>query len=173
MAIRRIEILTEDTYGAEFMKRLTNKLKSLKIITKSINVKCERLAGKCYPKANRQIKAILGLKNIQKLIIIVDSEYENIQQVEEFVMKHVPNNYRSHVKVIVIDPKIEKWICIGLSIKIIGDPVETLKDYLRKKTGNVRGYEKHMLPQFVEKIEIIHLMQNSEFKKLLNALQDP
>jgi len=155
------------------MKKLIDRLKNLKIIAKNIGIKCERLVGKCYPKASRQVKAILGLKKVQKLIMLVDSEYENVQQVESLVLEHVPSIYRDRVKVIVVDPKIEKWICIGLGIRIMGDPVETLKDHLRKRTGNIRGYEKYMLPQFANKIEISQLMQVPEFKMLLNALRDP
>ncbi len=164
---KKILILTEDTYGKDFFRRLINRLKSQSLI-KNYTFEYIRYPGRCNPKLCR----ILKLKGINsfKIIIVADADGMNKNYIRSMLEKHVPDEFRNITKYIIFNHCIEEWICIGLGIVIHSsqDPVRVLNDYLRQNKGI--EYEKYMLPSFADKLDLKKLMSNQEFKYFLDCI---
>ena len=170
MAIREIIIFTEDTYGVEFFNNLIQMIS--KRYKTQLKVTLHRLAGKCYPKVNRQITAACNSTKNGIVLIIADAEGENVQSVERFLLRYVPKTCPIPVRLLIFQYMIEEWICVGLSIKYSSDLIRRLDEYLRNMRGPNYKYKKRILPDFVERLDMNKLEQHSLFVKFLNILLD-
>ena len=150
----RILILTEDYYGKPFFRRLVLRLKKKKIVSPTTRIYAKWFPGKCNTKLYRIINATIASfsQRIDSIIIVADAEGEDIDQAIKQLEMHVPSNAERIVHYIIFDYCIEEWICEGLGIKVKGNPLEQLRDYMRQ-VKNI-NYEKHMLPEFAEKISL-------------------
>ncbi|RLI77770.1 hypothetical protein DRP04_10875 [Archaeoglobales archaeon] len=163
----KVLIMTEDFYGKDFFRELINRLNTSGLVRKSPKIKLEWFPGKCNPKLGRKL---LSKSRLDKIIIVVDAEGDNKTQVKASVEKHVPQNLRQITRYVVFNYCIEEWICEGMGIQIgFQHPVDCLNDYLRRTKGE--DYEKYMLPDFAERIDVnILLTNNQEFKAFVNYL---
>lgn len=168
MAKYSMLILTEDFYGKDFFKELVERLKREGYIKSEHRIEYEWLPGKCNPKVTRKI--LPKVRYLDRVIVVIDAEGENRIEVRRFVERHIPYNLKEKTKYIVFNYCIEEWICKSLGIKLSQNPVESLKDYLRKAKGANYDYEKSMLPDFVEKIDIGKLVNDQLFKEFLNYI---
>ena len=166
----RILILTEDYYGKPFFKKLISRLKREKIIPTTTSIDAKWFPGKCNTKLYRIINATVApfSERIGNIIIVADAEGEDIDLAIKQLKMHIPSNAEKIVHYIIFDYCIEEWICEGLGIKVKGSPLEQLKNYMRR-TKNI-DYEKHMLPEFAEKIDLSLLMNNKKFREFINIL---
>lgn len=165
-----ILILTEDYYGPEFFKDLVDRLKRERFIEVSQRIKSEWFPGKCNPKLTRML--IPKSHILCKIIVVVDAEGGSKVDAKNRVNQHIPDNLKPVTKYIVFSYCIEEWICEGLGIgrSSYQHPVDCLNDHLRNTKGE--DYEKHMLPDFVEEIDITRLLNNNqEFRDFLNYLK--
>jgi hypothetical protein len=159
-------ILTEDYYGPDFFKDLISRLRDMGLIRVSQRVKIDWFPGKCNPKITRILKAKTDM--LSKVIIVADAEGECIADARNRIDQHIPSNLRNITRYVVFPYCIEEWICEGLGIRRSKHthPVVCLNDYLRRTRGE--DYEKYMLPDFVDKIDINVLKNNNqEFKNFL------
>jgi len=168
----RVLIMTEDRYGKDLLRELISRLKTLKPIRKSLKIKLEWFPGKCSPKLGRILRSriLLSKSRLDKIIIVADAEGSNKIQAKNLVEQHVPLNFRGITKYVIFNYCIEEWICEGLGIQVsLQHPVDCLNDYLRRTKGE--DYEKYMLPEFAEQINIDKLITNNqEFKTFVDYL---
>jgi len=163
-----ILILTEDIYGKDFFKGLIEKLKREGYVRSRHNIEYQWLPGKCNPKTTR--KLLPKSRYLDRVIVVIDAEGGDKKEAMRYVEIHIPPNLKPKTKYIVFDYCIEEWICKGLGIKLSQHPVESLNDYLRKAKGADHDYEKSMLPDFVEVIDIGRLAADQQFKDFLNCI---
>ena len=163
-AIDRIAILSEDTYGKLFLKKLVER------INVGYKVIVDRFVGVCNTKSTRQVKAKLELACVDRVIIVVDADCGPEDEVYRRVICHIPRNLRHRVKIVIVKTEIEEWICRSLGIKHGCKPSDDLNKYVQRKYG--RKYTKSMLPSFADKIDIEKLAENSaSFTELLVELE--
>ncbi len=165
---KRILILTEDTYGIDFFRKLINRLKSQRFIKINYSFKYRRYPGVCNSKLCRILKSIGN--NLVKIIIVADADGMNKNHVKSMIEKHIPNEFKNITKYIIFNHCIEEWICEGLGVTkcFSHNPVHILNNYLRQNKG--REYEKYMLPSFADKLDLKKLLNNQEFKYFLNCI---
>ncbi len=162
-----IVLLVEDSYGQEFYKHVLRDKKSNKKMI------IRRLAGaRCNPKIERQIKAFCTRYKVDKIAIVVDSEYEKYDIVYDNLMKHIKNikNRNENIEIFIINPSHEKLLCLGLggSSNVCScDPISYIE---RKIQGK---YEHKMLGQIVVKASVNLMLNDQEFKRLLSFIYDP
>ena len=161
-------IFTEDTYGTDFIKKLLHRQR--------INVDAKRLAGICYPKIVRQLKA--AALDYQKVIILADGDW-NPQQTKQKLQEHIAHinpKLRQKIHLVIVQSEIEEWITTALDIllKPGQKPSKLLTQHLRRKTRNPKTeYQKHMLPKLAEQINTQKLSKNPSYQKLIKTLKDP
>jgi hypothetical protein len=115
--LRRI-IKVEDSYGVDFHRELIEKLRGRGLLGDAVyNPLVERLnTGKCNPKLVRTILSRLVGVNRLKVLFVVDSEGRADVAYND-ILKHFerkPGVEGLEVKVVVVEPKHEAWLCIGL-----------------------------------------------------------
>ncbi|MEO0134103.1 MAG: hypothetical protein ABIK72_05045 [candidate division WOR-3 bacterium] len=157
------KIICEDTYGKEFFKKLTEKLKKQNRISKSLSIDVTHLnSTKCNSKLTRVIKA--NIDEYDKIIIITDADGQDKNEILEKVKRHIPDEYENRIRVIILDYSIEDWIYVGLgdSFSKSKKPLEILKEKY--------NYEKFHLPKYVEEINIEDLQNFPSFRDFLNRL---
>lgn len=167
----RMLILTEDRYGVDFFKKLVKRLKREELVERPRRIDVEWLHGKCNPKLTRVLlpKSVIPL---ERIIAAADAEGNNKDEVIEFIKQHIPAIFKDITRYVIFTYSIEEWICDGLGIEWRGgNPVDCLNKYLREVKDI--NYEKYMLPDFAEKIDINKLRENNkEFNQFLNEISN-
>jgi len=168
--LRRI-IKVEDSYGVDFHRELIEKLKGRRLLGDTVyNPLVERLnTGKCNPKLVRTILSRLLGVNRLKVLFVVDSEgradvpYNDI--LRHFERK--PGVERLDIKVVVVEPKHEAWLCIGLGgdrKKCRSSPEEVIS---RIKNNQ---YRKRRLSDWAQDVDIDNLLSESDFKEYIQGV---
>ncbi len=157
-----ILILGDDSYGKGFYPKLIER-----IFGRSYSTLFKRAIG---PKVSRIIKANFISSNPDKIIRIKDGEGNRIDEVvrniEEMELRNLDRTLKDKVKIVILDCEVEEWICISKGIKFNCKPSRELR--MREK------YEKHMLPKYVDKLDIDKLkVKSRSFRDFLNAIEDP
>lgn len=157
-----ILILCDDSYGKSFYPKLIEK-----IYGRKPSIPPKRAVG---PKVSRIIKANFISSNPDKIIRIKDGEGnrfdEVMRNIEEVELKNLDKTLKDKVKIVILDCEIEEWICISKDIKFNCKPSRELR--IRER------YEKHMLPKYVDELDIDKLKRRSRsFRDFLNAIEDP
>jgi len=158
-------LLVEDRYGVDFYSHV------LGGIVKNIIIK--RLMGaRCNPKIERQIKALLFRYHIDKVAIIVDSENDRLEDVENDLENHVARIRRIHssIRIFIVQPYHEKLLCLGLVgdyRKCSTDPISYIEYVINNK------YQHKMLGTLVRKIDVRKILLDNTINDLINYLKDP
>jgi len=164
-----IFFLPEDTYGIPFVKNLIKRLKDEGFLSSDISIaKAYKLPGKCNPKLSRIIKA--AYDDYDRIIILADAEGSDVTYMKRKLENHVPSPFEHKVRIIILKYCIEEWVCIGLNIRFRHNPIEALKNYVRRTRGAKKSYEKYMLPSFVPKLDLNRLSSYSSFREFLGTL---
>jgi len=165
---KRALILTEDTYGVRFFKKLCQRLKELGLLNKSLHCDVRKLPGKCSSKTERLLRARENADDL--VVMIADAHGADKREVIASLQRHIPQPLKTITHLVTLDYSIEEWICKGLDINCGADPITALDSYLRRASGE--RYEKYMLPNFADRINI-HLLVNRDknFEHLLQLLQ--
>ena len=174
-ARRKITLLTEDRYGVEFLKRLIHSKLAGLIDVRSVSLNIQRIAGLCSLKFTRQLTLLASMSD--KTIIIVDGNGQPNKVYESIYEKHVKQVEKRlrnvRIAMVVLDKEIEEWVCLSLNIKYGHKPSEALNEYLRRKHGARLRYEKYMLPDFTDKLDIQKLIKLSRsFRKFIHELKN-
>jgi hypothetical protein len=158
-----IKIISEDDYGGAFLKKVIAQLKNKKMVG-NITVKASKpMRPLCNIKLDRILKAFDNSSD--KIIIILDSDGpENLKSRYANVERHVPDDLKTPVEIILTDYEIEEWICISKNLKWThSKPSEALK--------NKDGYIKSRLPKYADELDFDKLGKNCKsFKAFLCAL---
>jgi hypothetical protein len=166
-------IKVEDSHGVAFHIELIKKLKERGLLGDTgHNPLVERLnTGKCNPKLARAILAQLVRENRLKVLFVVDSEgradvaYNDIRKHFE---KKRPGVERLDVKVVVVEPRHEAWLCIGLGgdrKKCRSNP----EDVISRIKNN--QYEKWRLGDWARDVDIGNLLGESDFKEYIQGVK--
>ena len=167
---REIVIITEDTYGGEFFKRLLGRLNREGFT----NIRLKKILGRknpirapflCDPKLNRIIKAA-ELAGPDFILVIYDGDGpSNYASRKKDVGKHIPKSLKTPVKILLFEYEIEEWICRSLGYSWSTKP----SDELKKR----EGYEKYQLPDYVNKLDFERLKRNCKsFREFLTLVGD-
>ena len=183
-------VLVEDTYGVEFHKTLINKLREKALLDKNMDTPLvKRLpARECNPKILRETRAIIASKTRptrreieeSKILVVIDQESQPREEARQRVLKHFKPRHGNQpvprtVRVVVVEPRHETWLCIGLGL----DPRSCTKDpetAITRKT-KAKSYSKDMLARLAPHIDPGKLLGRRDFREYLEALrqlhQDP
>ncbi len=167
---REIVIITEDTYGGEFFKRLLNRLRSEGLA----DIGLKRLSGRrnpihapylCNPKLGKILHAS-ELSRPDFILLVYDGDGpSNYKSRRRDVEKHIPSNIKTSVKILLFEYEIEEWIYRSLGYNWATKPSDELK---RRE-----GYVKHKLPDYVGKLDFKKLRNNCKsFQEFLRILGD-
>jgi|Deesub1362B_J571_1020462.scaffolds.fasta_scaffold15830_2 hypothetical protein len=164
-----ILILTEDKYGVDFFKKLVQRFKKMNIMDKSWHIYVEWMHGKCNPKIERIINAKRRVR-LGKIVVIADAEGDDKKEVIRFLSRHIPEDLKDLTKYVIFNDCIEEWICEGLGIERKGiHPIDCLSRWVGE--GRKRDYEKYMLPDFADRIDIPTLRENNtEFSIFISEI---
>lgn len=158
-----IKIFCEDSYGREFFKKLANRLKDENIISRGTGINTDRLRGLCSTKLRRILTAALYSYN--KVIIQVDAHGHRPAIVNKQVEQHIPVQRMKSACIVVLDYEIEEWLCFSEGLRVQGSP--SPYEILKQR----RQYEKHRLPSYAEKLNIVTLGDYPSFKRFIDALK--
>jgi len=171
MAMKReIVIITEDTYGGEFFKRLLNRLRNEGLA----DIRLKKLSGRknpihapylCNPKLGKIIRAS-ELSRPEFILLVYDGDGPSTYaKRKRDVEKHIPRNIKTPVKVLLFEYEIEEWICRSLDHNWSTKPSDELKRRY--------GYAKHKLPDYVNKLDFRKLRKNCKsFQEFLRIVGD-
>ncbi|CAG0983357.1 hypothetical protein METP2_02117 [Methanosarcinales archaeon] len=158
-----IKIISEDDYGGAFLKNVIEQLKNKNIVG-NVTVKATKpMRPLCNLKLDRILKAFDN--SCDKIIIILDSDGpENHESRYANIKRHVPDDLKTTVEIILTDYEIEEWICLSKNLKWThSKPSDALK--------NKDGYIKSRLPKYADELDFDVLSNKCKsFKAFLAAL---
>jgi hypothetical protein len=175
-----IAVFTEDRYGPGFIKKVINRLISEEYVKENIEFaklgnfvrmgKNPALIKKCH-NVGKKVKAII--KDVDRVLIVIDKEdsynYDENREIWRH-LKDLKEEYRKKIRVIALEPEIEEWICISLSLNFD----KTGYDKTRKPSKVLERsdkYEKSKLDRYVEKLDFETLLKkSSSFRDFYNSL---
>ncbi len=156
----KVHVLTEDTYGREFIRKLTNRLKYESFIERDINIEVTRY--NIY-----KIKSIIKTSLIayDKIIVFIDCDGECLEGSAELISREIDKQKSNNVTQIKFRWEIEDWLCVSY-----GFPIEREKSSIVMKKK--KDYKKFQLPKYVDKLDIKKLKSLSDtFSAFLKALK--
>lgn len=163
-------VFVEDTYGVFFHRALINKLAKngdLELLVHPPIVR--RLpAKKCNQAISRKILAILIDYPNWKIVTVIDSEYRRPGEAVKDITLHFNDEQLKRLRVVVVHPMHEAWLCIGLGGKhhrCRDNPIEEIERIIGKP------YEKYMLKTLARKIDIKLLLREKDFQNYIDCLQ--
>ncbi len=166
-------VLVEDYYGVIFHRELLKKLlRTLGYVRNMPRV--DRLpAKKCNPALVDKVKAkLLGVgAESPKMVVVIDSEGKSPSIARRDVLDHfMRDDYlRGKVRVAVVEPRHEAWLCIGLGL----DPsrCRSTPEELIARARRLKSYEKHHLAKLAREVDIERLLRCSDFREYVSALE--
>ncbi len=122
---------------------------------------------KCSIALSRKVLARIVDCSLWKIVIVFDTEYRRPELAVEDIASHFNKHYHKNMEFILVEPKHETWLCIGLC-----------GDYRKCRTkpegiiSNIIGrkYEKQMLTTLAKKIDIEKLLNIENFETISKPL---
>jgi hypothetical protein len=159
-----VALLTEDTYAPAFIDGLIRRAINEGIITRNVVV-CKsrntyRKIQPCTDKMRRIVNTIIDM--CDKILIFQDADGRDRKKVLEEVRSHLGELVKyinRRVFIIIFAQEIEEWI-------IPNTPSPA--DYLKRS----EGYEKNLLPHYVNRVNFSRVRDLESFMDFLNALND-
>lgn len=168
MSVERL-IFVEDFYGVDFHRKLLEKLKVSNLIKWSSNPRIFRMPTiGCNQALVRKVMARLVGVSLWRTLFVVDSEGLDVEEASRRILDHFKPEERTSIKVAVVQPKHETWLCIGLGgdrPRCRHDPIYELSRLLNKPYD-----DKSLLAKYVELIDITKLLTEKDFKDYLDNL---
>jgi hypothetical protein len=169
--VKRI-IKVEDKFGVDFHRELIKKLKEREVLNSGLhNPLIERLdTGKCNSKLARAISSrLLGVDRL-KVLFVIDSE-GNTNAAYNNILRHFekkPRVQRLSIRVVVVEPRHEAWLCIGL-----GGDREKCRSSPEEVISRIKNdlYNKRRLSDWVRDVEIDYLLNESDFSKYIQEVK--
>ena len=163
-------MFVEDTYGVVFHRILLDKLAANGILPGSARrLPVRRMPSKkCNQALYRKIMGYFLRHEDWKTLIVIDSERRTASEAAETdVVRHF-KRWRDRVRVAVVEPMHEAWLCIGLCEKTSrcrSDPVAKLTQCLG------RFYEKRDLELLAGKVDIRRLLGEEDFRRYVDLVR--
>ncbi len=151
--------LVEDCFGQVFFPRFFHKKNSEGVLGGRLErvIRCP-----IGSKMGRMISANVG--KVDRAIVIADADGESLEEKMKKVLKHVKDEDKEFVKVVLLDHEIEEWICHSEGIRF-GDqkPSDALRHH--------KNYTKNQLPRYAERLDCEKLQGYASFKRLVASLK--
>ncbi len=110
-----IKIISEDDYGAEFLKNVIAQLRTKKLVGNATVKGSKPMRPLCNFKLDRILKSFDA--SCDKIIIILDSDGpEKMENRRANIERHVPDDLETPVEIILTDYEIEEWICVSKNL---------------------------------------------------------
>lgn len=163
-------VFVEDTHGARFHRILIRKL----IMSNYLNLPdyppiIRRLpAKKCNQAISRKILAIFVDYADWKIVAVIDSEHKEPSNAMKDVTMHFDSEHQKRLRIVVIHPMHEAWLCIGLGVKpgkCRNSPIEEIQIKIGKPYG------KPMLGKLAQRIKIQPLLKERDFQEYIDAIK--
>ncbi|GFO97402.1 hypothetical protein ig2599ANME_1604 [groundwater metagenome] len=158
-----IKIISEDDYGGLFLKNVIAQLKNKNLVG-NVTVKGSKpMRPLCNFKLDRILKSFDT--SCDKIIIILDSDDpKNLEKRLANIKRHVPDDLKTPVEIILTDYEIEEWICVSKNLKWKhSKPSDELKIQY--------GYTKNSLPKYATELDFGELQKKCRsYKDFLYAL---
>jgi len=162
-------LLVEDTYGVEFHRNIIDMLVENAIVSCCCKPRIEGLpAGKCNQALRRKVLAKVFNQPSWRTLIVIDSERKLIEEAERDILSHFGQEHSQHLKVVIVDPRHEAWLCIGMGLdrgSCRSDPELEIS----KAIGT--DYEKRMLGKLATRVSIESLLEEPDFQSYLEGLR--
>ena len=163
-------LLVEDHYGVEFHATLLRKLRG----SSASGIRIRRVPAKeCNVAMVRKIKAMLFPEVASsKIVIVVDSEGAPPTEVARRIYTHFKRSRgidMDRVRVAVVTPRHESWLCIGLGLN--REACRSHPEDLIVRSHNLKSYEKRYLAKLAREIDVAKLMSEQDFREYIDAIE--
>jgi len=160
----------EDTYGVDFHRVIISRLIAMGFLPEGNRPEIRRLpARKCNPGLANKIKArIFGYYDC-RVLIVVDKEDNTVREAKRLILDHFDRKIKSILRLVIVNPRHEKWLCIGLS-----NNIRNCNTRPEHKISLLKGfrYRKIHLSSLASQINIERLLSNArDFKDYLEKLR--
>jgi len=161
-------VYTEDTYGVEFHGKILEKLIEKDIISGS-RPHIERIpSGICNEALARKVRARLLDYAERRVVFVIDQEDLSRDEAPQRVLGHFRDREKEDIRVVVVKPMHEAWLCIGLGLDRVKCRHDPVAEITRSKK---RVYEKRLLGELASQVDIDRLLSEDDFKDYINALK--
>jgi len=168
LSVERL-IFVEDFYGVDFHRKLLERLKTLNLIRGSINPKVLRMPTTgCNQALARKVLARLVGTSSWRILFVIDSERLSAEEASRRILEHFRPEVRTLIRVTVVQPMHEAWLCIGLGgdrSKCRDHPIHELSRLLKSPYD-----DKSLLAKYVKDIDVMKLLAENDFKDYLDNL---
>ncbi len=162
----------EDQYGDYFHYTLIRKLFNISVLDKHLSHHMPKIlrmpAKKCNHKLYKAVVPKVVFSNKWRILFVIDSEGRRDEIAERDVIDHFPDMFLNNIRVVVVRPMHDAWLCIGLggkSSKCRNDPKKTLEKILG------RPYTKDQLARLADKVDAQRLLEEDDFKEYIDGLK--
>jgi len=161
-------VYTEDTYGVEFHREIIGKLVEKGIIS-GLKPRVERIpSGLCNEALARKVRARLLDYAERRIVFVIDREDLDRDEASRRVLGHFRDREREGIRVVVVEPMHEAWLCIGLGLDRVKCRSDPVAEITRSKSG---VYEKHLLGKLASQVDIDRLLSEDDFRDYIDALK--
>jgi len=163
-------IFVEDTYGEEFHKKLLEKLIRSNLIRVQARPKVFRMPTTgCNQALARKTKARVVGATSWRMLFVIDSEGMSTEEASRRILEHFGPEERESIKVVVVHPRHEAWLCIGLGgdrSKCRSSPEDAISRILNEPYD-----DKSLLARLAERIDVSRLLGEDDFSEYLDYLK--
>ena len=131
-------------------------------------------AKKCNPALSRKTRALVYSFRLWRSLFIIDSEGRKLGEAVGDVTSHFSRYELENIRVVVVKPRHESWLCIGLGgsrNQCRSRPEEALVRMLIDRGLRIKYYEKSMLTRFAKQINIDLLLSENDFREYIEGLR--
>lgn len=163
-------LLSEDTYGVDFLGRVVDRLVKQGFVSSVQLVEgghSNGIAGRlCNTKVSRILRAAIPEGACDCVVVAIDADgHDPVAKEEEFAKEHVPTELRGSVCVLAFEREAEEWVTVSMGRGVAPDGSKP-SEYLRQH----ERYEKRMLPKYADELNLDSLRKLRSFRKFLECL---
>ena len=164
-------ILSEDTYGVDFLRGVVDRLVKEGFVSPVQLVEgghSNGMAGNvCNTKVNRILRAAIPEGTCDRVVVAIDADgHDPAAKEQEFIEKHVPTELRGSVCVLAFEQEAEEWITVSMGKGVAPGGLKP-SEYLRQH----ERYEKRKLPEYADELNLDSLRELRSFRKFLECLE--
>lgn len=169
MGVERF-IFVEDTYGEEFHRKLLEKLIRSNLINAQVRPKVFRMPTTgCNQALARKAKARVVGAESWRMLFVIDSEGLSVDEASRRILEHFGSEDKELIRVVVVHPRHEAWLCIGLGgdrSKCRSSPEDEIS-----RIRNELYDDKSLLASLAERIDVSRLLGEDDFKEYVDYLK--
>ncbi len=161
-------MFVEDVYGVDFHRILLEKLFSQNLLNGCRPAIYRFPSKKCNQSLSRKVRARLLDCSNWKIVFVLDSEYRDRDIASRDIIDHFNKEELKNMRLVVIHPMHEAWLCIGLGGKrnaCRNNPIEEIM-----KITN-RYYTKPELSRLVNRVNIRLLLSEQDFIEYIEVVK--